>query len=698
MPQHSLEAKYRPIDPPVAQGARGSELPAYVSNGLVGLRVRENPLRAGMAIVSGFSGEHHERHVEAAVATPYPLAGDVAIGDVWAGEQPQCVELIDQAYDFSCGELTSRFAFATGGVRLTATVLTFASRSHPAVVCQEVRLSADAACEVSVQAKIDPDGFRGQVLRRRLDTPGEPKPACDGSMLWGSDGGLSSCGLALHTEGPDGAERSQVPWDERGPLGVTYRVKLAAGQTAAFRQMVALVPAVMHSQPDAQAVRLLVQAKDKGFEALRDLNRDIWAELWKSRIRLVGAEPRWQALADAAFFYIHSSVHPASPASTSIFGLATWNDYHYYYGHVMWDVDAFAIPIVSLVQPLAAEAMLDFRSRYLQAAHDNAKMEGLPGLKFPWEAATSTGQEATPGGAQGATREDHVSLHIARAFAFYADATGDDRFRRERAWPVLAGVADWIVGRVTPRGDGGFDWKDVGGAAERKETSDNDALTNLLARSVLERASALAQDLGVEPPRAWSDVASGLEAPRNRDGAIISHDGYEVGEEQGAAPTPLMAFFPYWVEADGQTERKTLELYLGQWRDYVGTPMLAALYPAWAVRLGDRELALTLMQEGYGLYQMGRFSQTLEYRLDKVPDGVAAGPFFANMGGFLTMLLMGLPQLKCGPDAPETWPQRPVVLPQGWERIECDRLWIQGRAARLRAAHGADRAELAWED
>ena len=28
----------------------------------------------------------------------------------------------------------------------------------------------------------------------------------------------------------------------------------------------------------------------------------------------------------------------ASPASTSMFGLATWHDYHYYYGHVMWDI------------------------------------------------------------------------------------------------------------------------------------------------------------------------------------------------------------------------------------------------------------------------------------------------------------------------------------------------------------------------
>ncbi|HEV8163824.1 MAG TPA: glycoside hydrolase family 65 protein, partial [Actinomycetota bacterium] len=109
-----------------------------------------------------------------------------------------------------------------------------------------------------------------------------------------------------------------------------------------------------------------------------------------------------------------------------------------------------------------------------------------------------------------------------------------------------------------------------------------------------------------------------------------------------------------------------------------------------------RRLALELMQEGYGAYQSGRFAQTLEYRLDKVEDGVAAGPFFANLGGFLTGLILGLPGLQCGSGPPETWARRRVILPLGWRAIECDQLWIQGRPARLRAVHGAERADLSW--
>ena len=693
-----LAPEHRPISPPPETGARERSLPAYLSNGLVGLRVRENPFRAGMCLVSGFAGEHHERHVEAAAVAPYPLSGDLAIEGVWMGDQPELVELIHQAYDFASGELVSRLRFRACGTTLDIEVLTFCSRTHPSVVCQEIAVEADRAVELIWCSRPDVTNIRGRLLRRTLGTPGEPEPVCDGTMLWGAYGETSSCGLALLTVAPDRAERAQHPWHDMDPVSTTYRLGLAKGRPARFRQLASLLPSVMHHQPDVHALRLLARAKVLGFEGLRRSNQEAWAEIWKSRIRLVGAGERWQALADAGFYYLNASVHAASRASTSIFGLATWKDYHYYYGHVMWDIDAFATPLLSVIQPAAAEALLDFRSRHLDRTRDNARMQGLEGLRFPWEAAPSTGEEATPGSGEGATREDHVSLHVAHAFAFFSDVTGDEPFRREQTWPVVSGVADWIVSRVVARTDGRYDWLDVGGAAERAQAIDNDALTNMLAVDILRRALAMAAELEFAAPPLWAKVADGLKAPIRSDGAIASHDGHRMNEEQGAAPTPLMALFPYWIAVDADCERKTLELYLSRWQDYVGAPMLAAFYPVWAAWLGDRELALKLMEEGYGLYQTGRFAQTLEYRLDKTEGGVAAGPFFANIGAFLTMLLFGLGGLRAGPGEPDSWPRRGVVLPTGWTAIECDRLWIQGRPASLRARHGAARAELRWRD
>ncbi len=68
-------------------------------------------------------------------------------------------------------------------------------------------------------------------------------------------------------------------------------------------------------------------------------------------------------------------------------------------------------------------------------------MNGLRGLQFPWEASPARAEEAAPGAGDAAAFEHHVSMDVAHAFAQYAYATGDEVFRRERAWPVLEGVA-----------------------------------------------------------------------------------------------------------------------------------------------------------------------------------------------------------------------------------------------------------------
>ena len=57
---------WRPINPAEVHGPRNGALPAYVSNGLIGLRVREMALAPGMTLVNGVAGEHPERRIEAA--------------------------------------------------------------------------------------------------------------------------------------------------------------------------------------------------------------------------------------------------------------------------------------------------------------------------------------------------------------------------------------------------------------------------------------------------------------------------------------------------------------------------------------------------------------------------------------------------------------------------------------------------------
>ncbi len=682
-----------PISPSPVFGSGERELPAYVANGLLGLRIRAMPLSSGMALISGFTGEHPERQIEAAAVAPYPVAADLALDGVWLSDVPHQVGDLQQAYDFSAGELTTRFTFKAAGRAAHVDVVIFCSRHDPTLVCQEISITVDKACALGLRAIVDAAGVDGRALKYARSTPGEDKPATDGTLLWESAGAFSKCGIAIVTEllgaGEQEAARPPLQYDR---LVTEYGFRAREGRAVRLRQIASVIPDVMHEMPDQHAARLAAKARKDGFDKVRKQNRAVWDELWRGRIRLEGAGERWQSLADAAFFYLNSSVHPASPASTSIFGLATWRDYHYYYGHVMWDIEAFAVPALSMLQPDAAAALLEYRSANLEGARLNARLWGRRGLQFPWESAPRSGQEAAPLPGTAAWHEDHVSLDVAHAFALFADVTGDKEFLRTKAWPVLSGVSEWITTRVSPTRDG-YAITESMGIAEREEPVNNAAFTNMGAVVVLREAIRIAKRLGSTADPLWAEIADRMAIPK-RGRAIISHDGYRADEEKGATPDPLMGIFPFGFQLEPADEQETLTLYLGMAQDYIGSPMLSALYGAWAARAGERQLALKLLDDGYGQFCVGRFLQTLEYRADRFPEQPQAGPFFANIGGFLTGLLFGFTGLRPGPGAPMSWAERPVVLPAGWTSIEVDRLWIQGKAMRLVARQGAERAEL----
>ena len=684
----------KPLSPPPALGPRNGDLPAYVGNGLVGLRIREVPLLAGMAIVSGVAGDHRDRRIEAAAACPYPLAGDVGIDGVWMSDQPWSVSDLVQTYDFETAELISEFRFSAGGKQIEVEVLTFASRTAPSLMLQQVTVRPGAGMTLGLRAIVETAGVRGAVIARRTETPGEPEAACDGSLLWETEGRVSTCGIALASSiNVDNLLPEKKPGDLTGPLVSEYEVKARKGAPAVMRQMAAMVPSVMHGRPDEEAVRRVARAKLTTFEVLRERNRAEWADLWRGRIVVRGAEPRHQAMIDAAFFYLMTSTHEASASATSIFGLAAWHNYHYYYGHVMWDLDAFCVPPLILLQPRAARAILDFRSDGVEAAQRTARLSKRAGLQFPWEVGPCSREEAAPGEGSAAAHEDHVSLHVARAFALYADVTGDQDFLASQAWPILKGVSDWVVSRVTETSRG-FEFLRANGPAEVPNPPDNDAFTLMAAGQILRRAIRAAEQLDHVVPEAWRRVEADLYIPLRADGVIATHDDFRIDEPKGATPSVLAGFFPYDHPASEADRQRTLAFYLSHWAEYVGSPMLPALYPVWAAMTGDRDLSLRLFEEGYAAYDHGRFHQCLEYRTDHADSLVPAGPFFANLGGMLLGLLFGLTGLVIDEDDPSGWTKRTIVLPTGWSAIEVERVWVRGRAARLLAFNGEAEARL----
>jgi protein-glucosylgalactosylhydroxylysine glucosidase len=684
-----------PLSPPAVRAFRADVLPPYISNGVIGIRLASLPHLPGTTMVSGFAGLDPNDGVEGFGRGPYALATDIRLDGVWASRAPGLIQFREQQYDFATGEVTTAWTFRVGDVTATVETVAFCSRTVPALAVCRTSVRVDRAADLAMAAGVDPAGVPGFGDDHAQPQDQGPNEGVDGRLLWHSGGDISTLGVAYATscEGDREAQRTTATRDERGRFSTTYAVRTRKDRTYAVTLSTALVPVLSHARPDEQAGRLAALAAQRGFASLRAENRAAWLELWRGRIEIDGAEQRWQAITDASVYYLLSSTHSASLASTSLFGLAYWPNYHYYHGHVMWDIETFSVPPLLLLAPDAAHALLDYRFRHLRAAHHNAAMHGQRGALYPWESCPEHGEEATPGARP--YTEDHVSTDVALAFARYVDATGDKDYARRIAWPVLRSVADWLESRVT-RTRRGYEILRTVGPREHYEPVDNNAFMNMSAAATLRAVRRCAELIGEDAPKRWADIADGLVVPRGSSRiAIINHDGATLREPQGGVPESAAGLFPVGYRASARQEVATYRYAaIEQAPLYVGAPMLSALLPVYAARGGEPELARDLLEKGYGEFINEPFLEADEYPRSRT-DRPQASPMFANLSGFLTGMLFGFPGVQLGPGEPDTWAEHPVRLPAGWRAIRVERVWARGIPHLLEARAGATRATVA---
>src|SRR5205814_1639495 len=144
------------------------------------------------------------------------------------------------------------------------------------------------------------------------------------------------------------------------------------------------------------------------------------------------------------------------------------------------------------------------------------------------------------------------------------------------------------------------------------------------------------------------------------NGVLLNHDRFtpEEGGVTGATPEVLAGLFPLWYCTDPATERATIEFYLGRVGEFVGYPMLSALLGVYAAWIGDRERSLELFEQGYADFILEPFTETDEFSRKKFPEKPRVGPFQANLGGFLSACVYGLPGIRIVPADPAEWARR----------------------------------------
>ncbi|MFZ2956038.1 MAG: hypothetical protein WA705_03980, partial [Candidatus Ozemobacteraceae bacterium] len=438
-------------------------------------------------------------------------------------------------------------------------------------------------------------------------------------------------------------------WDSGMHL-MRFRKKLRAGETYRFSLIGTVLSSANHEDPLNEAERLTLFAGLEETDRILRLHREAWEKLWQGDIRIEG-DRTTQREVRSFLYHLYAFAREGSALSLSPMGLSGLG----YNGHAFWDTELWMLPPLLVFHPALAESLLEYRIRRLDAARRNAASHGYRGAMFPWESAAS-GNEETPVWALSGPFEHHISSCISIALWKTFCVTRNERWLRDRAFPVLREIADFWVSRVERNGQGRYEIKNVVAADEWAENIDNDAFTNAAAKTALRNAGAAAALLGEKPDPAWEETARNIPIAKFEDGVTREHDSYR-GEPIKQADVNLLAY-PLNEIADEKEIRRDLAYY--EPRVGEGPAMTHAIFALLHARLGEPDKALELFRQGYEPNRRPPFGVLAE-------TATGNNPYFATgAGGLLQAMLFGFGGLEIGPQG-LTQVSRP--LPSGWKKL-----------------------------
>jgi hypothetical protein len=228
-----------PISPPPVRDWRPEYLPAYIANGVVGMRCGRVPFQDGICMVNGFAGLDPRDSLEGFARAPFPLGADISLDGVRLSRAPEQVRFVQQRYDFAIANLTTTLDFCVGDTTARIEVLQLCSHQPPTIVLQEIRVSVDRAADLILTVGIDPTGVEGSGEYPERPSGKDSPERPEGMLVWHSHGDVSTCGLAYRSEflGTSDVERATTRADELGMLATTWTFRARAGRPYRVRQM-----------------------------------------------------------------------------------------------------------------------------------------------------------------------------------------------------------------------------------------------------------------------------------------------------------------------------------------------------------------------------------------------------------------------------------------------------------------------------
>lgn len=579
-----------------------------------------------------------------------------------------------QSLNVHCGLVRTSLTWTAPDGKATDLIYeVVADRAHRQVGAVRLQVTPHWNGQATVTGAID-----GAGARRMHPTHGQ---AQDNSVHVGFEtDGVRATGTVASTLTPNPDVHTTTQQSVHG-LSAEQRVNfpVRSDTTYEFSKFVGVDTSVTTPDHERSAVTMSRKAADRGWEALFAEHSRRWQSLWQSDIRVPGRLDFQNSLRSSKYAIL-SSVRAGQNDSIAPAGLSSDN----YAGLIFWDTELWMYPSLLLQHPNLARSVVDYREKMLPAAKNNASSIGQQGAFYPWTSADTGDLEndCHSWDPPHCLTQNHLQSDIALATWHHFLATGDLRWLREQGWPVLRGIAEYWMGRVTPNPDGSHSINNVAGPDEYSNGVNDGVFTNAGAAISLRNATKAARLLGYPAPAQWTTIADTLRMPFNTEEQVFQqYDGYQ-GQTIKQADAVLLQYPLEWPMPP-EVAARTLDYYAPR-TDPDGPAMTDSAHAIDAAAIGEPGCSTnTYLNRAVQPFAKEPFAQFSEARGERAGEGAGAPTFnfLTGAGGYTQVFTHGLTGLRWRADRLVLDPMVPPQLPKG---VELTGLHWQGRTFDIR--------------
>ena len=252
----------------------------------------------------------------------------------------------------------------------------------------------------------------------------------------------------------------------------------------------------------AQQARARVERMERdGFDRVAQAERNAMQAFW-SRAALQAGDEQVSGALRLNLFHLFRSAGRDGRSSAAAKGLTGEG----YEGHYFWDTEAFMLPVLAVLAPGVARAMLEYRYHTLSAAFDNARaLNHERGALYAWR--TIRGWECSAH-YPSSSAEYHVNAAIGFAIGLYDLATDDTEFLVSMGAEMLVETSRlWLALGSWSERTGEFCINGVTGPDEYTVLIDNNWYTNRMVQKQLRLTCDVVRRVAEAEPARWAETA-----------------------------------------------------------------------------------------------------------------------------------------------------------------------------------------------